>query len=249
MLPSQTLNTSWVRQDSEGHSGFFCPNKNLLNSLKERGISLRPRTWEVTDPSLDRAKWKELGLEGTSRMVRSHEDKRVQLRRNKVSFPALTFEVSFFCYSESRRMHLLSNRVLKLWETVLSQGGDKRKKKKLGNFECPNISPDPISRATLPPQSKTWNSKYLTEHNHHVPQTQHALIAPSRTFSDHVCMNTEDLCSTEASSVCFYSELMNVQVGAASAAAEEPGTSSKAVDGVGRNWLLSGPDYIKILQI
>lgn len=125
----------------------------------------------------------------------------------------------------------------------------KERKKKLGNFECPNISPDPISRATLPPQSETWNSKYLTEHNHHVPQTQHALIAPSRTFSDHVCMNTEDLCSTEASSVCFYSELMNVQVGAASAAAEEPGTSSKAVDGVGRNWLLSGPDYIKILQI
>lgn len=50
----------------------------------------------MTDPSLDRAKWKELGLEGTSRMARSHEDKRVQLRRNKVSFPALTFEVSFF---------------------------------------------------------------------------------------------------------------------------------------------------------
>lgn len=51
------------------------------------------------------------------------------------------------------------------------------KKKNLGNFECPNISPDPFSQATVPPQSKAWNSKYLTEHNHHVSQTQHAPIA------------------------------------------------------------------------
>lgn len=100
----------------------------------------------MTDPSLDRAKWKELGLEGTSRMARSHEDKRVQLRRNKVSFPALTFEVSFFCYSESRRMHLLSNRVLKLWETVLSQGGDKRKNSGILNVQTfhPTPSVEPL---------------------------------------------------------------------------------------------------------
>lgn len=153
MLPSQTLNASWVRQDSEGHSGFFCPNRNLLNSLKERGISLRPRTREVTDPSLDRAKWKELGLEGTSRMARSHEDKRVQLRRNKVSFPALTFEVSFFATANQGACIY--------YQTEFSNCGKRyfpkeviKERKKLGNFECPNISPDPFSRATLPPQSK-----------------------------------------------------------------------------------------------
>lgn len=36
--------------------------------------------------------------------------------------------------------------------------------KVLENFKCPNIPPNPFSRAAGPPQSRSWNSKYLKDH-------------------------------------------------------------------------------------
>lgn len=38
---------------------------------------------EVSDLGLDRTTWKELGLEGTSRLERSFKDKQVQFRKSK----------------------------------------------------------------------------------------------------------------------------------------------------------------------
>lgn len=44
-------------------------------------------------------------------------------------------------------------------------------------FKCSNIFSKPSSWRTVPPQSHSWNSKYLTEQNHHILQIQYILVA------------------------------------------------------------------------